>query len=284
MIVPPSLQQDKRFRRLSPTRRGRPAEVSPVPKAAGAARRRRSFARSAKSEIVPNKRNRQFAGNHAPSDRSHPVAMPARRGRGIELLVDPNRRRIMSMLAVRGMRSSAIAAAIGRKPAGDDPPPPADARGRTHPLDLVATRRPRARVRGECPNARSHHGLAGRRGTPWVTPIAGRRIGSTLKIESAPEVDGFAYVEANSIWAAAQLRYVVVLGESATTRVHQVGLETKDGRPRARNGWRETMGRKPGSKAWEKSPERTRGRTRECAAEAPRARQPGERPRATLRR
>jgi DNA-binding transcriptional ArsR family regulator len=42
------------------------------------------------------------------------VAVPARRGRGIELLVDPNRRRIMSMLAVRGMRSSAIATAIGR--------------------------------------------------------------------------------------------------------------------------------------------------------------------------
>jgi predicted transcriptional regulator len=40
--------------------------------------------------------------------------MPARRGRGIELLVDPNRRRIMAMLAMRAMRSSAIAAAIGR--------------------------------------------------------------------------------------------------------------------------------------------------------------------------
>jgi len=40
--------------------------------------------------------------------------MPARRGRGIELLVDPNRRRIISILAVRAMRSSEIAAAIGR--------------------------------------------------------------------------------------------------------------------------------------------------------------------------
>jgi DNA-binding transcriptional ArsR family regulator len=40
--------------------------------------------------------------------------MPARRGRGIELLVDPNRRRIISMLATRAMRSSDIAVAIGR--------------------------------------------------------------------------------------------------------------------------------------------------------------------------
>jgi DNA-binding transcriptional ArsR family regulator len=40
--------------------------------------------------------------------------MPARRGEGIELLVDPNRRKIVAMLSVRAMRSSAIATAIGR--------------------------------------------------------------------------------------------------------------------------------------------------------------------------
>src|SRR5262245_21584056 len=40
--------------------------------------------------------------------------MGARRGRGIELLVDPVRRRIMAMLIARAMRSSEIAAGIGR--------------------------------------------------------------------------------------------------------------------------------------------------------------------------
>jgi DNA-binding transcriptional ArsR family regulator len=40
--------------------------------------------------------------------------MPARRGRGIELLVDPVRRRIIAMLIARAMRSSEIALEIGR--------------------------------------------------------------------------------------------------------------------------------------------------------------------------
>ena len=40
--------------------------------------------------------------------------MPARRGRGVELLVDPNRRRIMAMLLMRAMRSSEIARELGR--------------------------------------------------------------------------------------------------------------------------------------------------------------------------
>lgn len=40
--------------------------------------------------------------------------MPARRGRGIELLVDPTRRRIVSLLAQHAMRSGEIARAIGR--------------------------------------------------------------------------------------------------------------------------------------------------------------------------
>jgi predicted transcriptional regulator len=40
--------------------------------------------------------------------------MGARRGRGIELLVDPVRRRIMAMLVSRAMRSSEVADQIGR--------------------------------------------------------------------------------------------------------------------------------------------------------------------------
>jgi DNA-binding transcriptional ArsR family regulator len=40
--------------------------------------------------------------------------MPARRGRGIELLVDPIRRQIIAMLINRAMRSSEIAREIGR--------------------------------------------------------------------------------------------------------------------------------------------------------------------------
>lgn len=40
--------------------------------------------------------------------------MGARRGEGIELLVDPVRRRIMAMLVARAMRSSEVAHAIGR--------------------------------------------------------------------------------------------------------------------------------------------------------------------------
>jgi DNA-binding transcriptional ArsR family regulator len=40
--------------------------------------------------------------------------MPARRGRGIALLVDPVRRRIMAMLIARAMRSGEIAQEIGR--------------------------------------------------------------------------------------------------------------------------------------------------------------------------
>jgi predicted transcriptional regulator len=43
--------------------------------------------------------------------------MGARRGNGIELLVDPIRRRIMAMLVARAMRSSEVAAEIGRSPA-----------------------------------------------------------------------------------------------------------------------------------------------------------------------
>jgi DNA-binding transcriptional ArsR family regulator len=40
--------------------------------------------------------------------------MPARRGRGIELLVDPIRRQIIAMLATRAMRSGEIALAVSR--------------------------------------------------------------------------------------------------------------------------------------------------------------------------
>src|SRR5215212_7244655 len=58
--------------------------------------------------------NDRFRGKHRQTTWWQCGGMPARRGRGIELLVDPNRRRIVSLLAKQAMRSGEIARAIDR--------------------------------------------------------------------------------------------------------------------------------------------------------------------------
>jgi DNA-binding transcriptional ArsR family regulator len=48
------------------------------------------------------------------SGRTYAVDMPKRNGPGIELLADPTRRRILTLLAAQPMRSAAIARELGR--------------------------------------------------------------------------------------------------------------------------------------------------------------------------
>jgi DNA-binding transcriptional ArsR family regulator len=58
--------------------------------------------------------NHLFRGKPGRTGGGHLDRMPARRGRGIELLVDPTRRQIISLLAKHAMRSGEIASAIDR--------------------------------------------------------------------------------------------------------------------------------------------------------------------------